>query len=141
MTTFRILGIHHFNNEAQPDFVFSMSQIEGCYMTTKRKIIAILASALLCLVVLFPPRMIGTTMISSVSRGFLLGDVYHANVPSGYQSNGKGHHVMFYTTVSCRIDVTRLVMELIVVLSAATTFALCLNLRSGKPSENSDGSE
>ncbi|QDT39971.1 hypothetical protein Pan241w_00240 [Gimesia alba] len=110
-------------------------------MTTKIKIIAILTSALLCLVVLFPPRIIGTTMIRSVSRGFLLGDVYHTKIPSGYRSNGKGHHVTTFSISSCRIDVTRMIMEMIVVISAATAFALCLNLRSGKPSENSEGSE
>ena len=108
-------------------------------MTTNTKVIAILASVLFCLLLLFPPRATGTTMSNSVSRGFLFGDIYHTSVPHGYHQNGKGQNVMSYAQASCRIDVTRLVMELMVVFSAVTTLVLILNLRSSVPPKNGDG--
>ncbi|MDF1745046.1 MAG: hypothetical protein P1V19_15215 [Gimesia sp.] len=105
-------------------------------MTTKINVIVLFTSALVCLLLLFPPRTMGTvTSLKSVSRGFLFGDVYLTSVPNGYQANEKGHNVLVYTNVFCRIDVTRLVMELMVVLSVATLLALFLNLRSGGPKE------
>ncbi|WP_298864004.1 hypothetical protein [uncultured Gimesia sp.] len=110
-------------------------------MTTNIKVIAMIASALVCLLLLFPPRTTGTTSLNSVSRGFLLGDIYRTNVPNGYQANEKGHNVMVYATIPCRIDMTRLVMELMVVLSVATMLAFFLNLRSSLEPKYGEGPE
>ncbi|QDU06670.1 hypothetical protein [Gimesia aquarii] len=46
-----------------------------------------------------------------------------------------GSHVAVYTSFPCRIDVTWLVMELMVVLAATTMLAFFLNLRSGRQKE------
>jgi len=110
-------------------------------MTTNTKVIAFFTSALVCLLLLFPPRTTGTTSLSSLSRGFLWGDIYRAEVPGGYQANEHGHNVMVHATVPCRIDVTRLVMELMVVFSAATLLVCLLNLRSRVPTANRAGPE
>ena len=75
---------------------------------------------------------------SAVPRGFLLGDIYLANVERYDRQSPDGR---FYSvTILCRIDVTRLAVELVVALSAATTIALFLQPRSVKRSDSAQES-
>jgi len=76
--------------------------------------------------------------LKSASRGFLFGDIYHGKVANGYRRSQNGEYVPAFATVVCQIDVTRLVMELMVVISAATTLTLFFTRRSGQQPENTD---
>ena len=96
-------------------------------MTQSTRFLAGVACATICGLCLFPPRVTTNPSSFEPPRGFLLGNIAHGIVPVNRDPNGS----VTVASMSCRIDIARLLAESMAVLSGAAALALFFQLRSG----------
>ena len=96
-------------------------------MTQSARFLAGVAGATICGLCLFPPRVTTNPSSFEAPRGFLFGNIAHGIVPVNRAPSGS----VSVTSMSCRIDIARLLAESMAVLSGAAALALFFQLRSG----------
>lgn len=96
-------------------------------MTQATRFLAGVACATICGLCLFPPRVTANPIASDAPRGFLFGNMAYGLVPVNRSLDGSVN----VASMSCRIDIARLLAESMAVLSGAAALALFFQLRSG----------
>lgn len=92
------------------------------------KIIAVLTGMAIFLLSLFPPLVcVGPSYYPSIGRGCLVYATDLANVPAGREIRDGRVVATSFTQTRTAIDLPRLIVEIVCVLSAATT--LCVMFR------------